>query len=325
MTDKPRTSRPGFTTIELLVVMSIIVVLLGLLTLGIFRVMSGRNQVRTKEDFVGLTEALENFKADHNGLYPPSTLNSANATYVLQKLWGQSVNVNATLSSVGLSALLNSGSNVTVSGDQCLVLFLGGLHQMSGSKPGTVTVIPQGFSLNPTNPFESGGARKSPYFTFDPSRLCALNPNLPLASYGDGWYTNATYNGVQTFPCYAYFGTSFVTATMSGGTGKIMALNNLTTTSNGVDGNYNDTDCSSLTDAVGGFPRPFINLAATTRTAGKFGYVNPKSFQIISPGADTLYGNSFKFPASNSQSDISANPNSADNYTNFTTGRLDQS
>ena len=143
---------------------------------------------------------------------------------------------------------------------------------------------------------------------------------MPIASYGDGWFGN-TYQGSAQHPgCYAYFSTSFVTASA---------------TSKGV-GYYSDTDCSQMIDGAGGFPLPFINLTATTKIAIKFEYMNPKSYQIISAGPDTLFGNAYKFPAKGGQlnlttgvpvnpSDIPNNPGSADNFTNFFYGRISDS
>src|SRR5262249_8755691 len=161
-------------------------------------------------------------------------------------------------------------------------------HQMSG---GVVSELPSGFSKNPTNPFQSptdssekdpntnaSGGRIGPFFKFDASRFFQRNPNSPIASYMDGFgATKPLIKAVEQDPCYAYFS---VTAVATAKTG------------NGI-GLYSDTDCNKMTDANGTFPQPYVNLAMKDllpNGATGFRYVNPSSFQIISPGSDTCYG-----------------------------------
>ena len=335
MIDRRRMPRTGFTLVELLVVIAIIGILLAITTGVIMRTVMGRSQqAETQQDMVALAEALERFKAEHGGYYPPSSLRgtnlaNSNVLTVMPKLFPglnskfndptqtATIRVTAALADLGLSI-----STVDLQGDQCMVLFLAGRHVMSS---GGLTEQPSGFSQNPARPFISpkdstesvsaatstnksatrAGERIPPYFKFDTTRFYQRNQSVSIASYGDGYFGTA-YNNVPQNTCYAYFSTSFVP---------------LNPASKGV-GSYSDTDCNRMTDAVGSFPTPFVNLNATTRVAIKFEYVNPKSFQIISAGPDTLFGNAYKFPASNSGSDIGANPNSLDNYVNFYTGRL---
>jgi type II secretory pathway pseudopilin PulG len=296
----------GFTTIELLIVIAVIAVLLALLMMGIAKTLNRRQQAQTQQDIIELVQGLENFKTKFTK-YPPSSLNQGNYKRVFQQLFGSQVDPDAALTSLGIAP-----SNLDLQGDQCLVLFLGGRHSMAG---GVVSEAPSGFSENPINPFEAGGNRIGPFFKFDRNRLYQRDPNCVAASYADGWF-KGTYQGVEQNPCYAYFSTSFVTANAN---------------SNGV-GYYSDNDCSRMVDGAGGFPRPFVNLNATTRTPGKFEYVNKNSFQIISSGPDTLFGNAFKYPAKGNSvavppilSDIGDNPATADNYTNFSEERLGQS
>jgi prepilin-type N-terminal cleavage/methylation domain-containing protein len=334
---KPRIgcTRTGFTTVELMVVIAIIAVLLAMLMAGIMKVMARQAQSTTQQDLVELAQALENFKTRFH-MYPPSSLTGGtggNVTTVMAKLFPElSAQVGTTPSNYAsvlssrvdnaLSPLGLNSSNVNLKGDQCLVLFLGGYHQMSGSvAPGVAVISPQGFSEDPQNPFAppaagATGNRIGPYFKFNASRLCVRNPgsdpNSMLASYGDGFYASVFQGAARYNTCYAYFSTS---GYLPGGT------------RNGV-GFYTDTDCNSLTDALGGFPKPFINLNSLKQLAGNsvgYEYVNPQSYQIISAGADTLFGTAYKYPASNSKSDMSGSPGTADNFTNFYETRLGES
>ncbi|HEX3315388.1 MAG TPA: type II secretion system protein [Gemmataceae bacterium] len=346
MTDRRRLPRIGFTMIELLVVIAIIGVLLAITTGVILRTVQGRSQQSlTQQDIIGLSAALEKFKTDHRD-YPPSSLNKNNVLTVLPRLF-PGLNppvggtktvadmVNAALAPLGLTK-----DTIDLQGDQCLVLFLAGRHIMSGGK---MTEAPSGFSQNPASPFMSPtdssekvssssnthvGERIAPYFIFDTSRFYQRSTSMPIASYGDGFFGTG-YDGVAQNTCYAYFSTSFVPVpvTIAGSVGH---------------GFYSETDCNRMTDALGGYPRPFVNLNATTLLSNRFDYVNPNSFQIISPGPDTLFGKAYKFPSSKTAAgDLGgiSLPTSVptptggttvvipamDNFTNFYAGRLSES
>ena len=326
MTERRRHPRIGFTTIELLAVIAIIAILLGLMTAGIMSVMGRQAQTQTQQDLVELAQALENFKTRF-GIYPPSSLTPSNVSKVMSKLFPALIpkigetdpnklttNINNARSPLGLST-----TNVNLSGDQCLVLFLGGYHQMAVdpttnlAPPGVVALAPQGFSEDPMNPFAAGGTRIGPFFKFNAARLCMRNPSVRIASYGDGFYGTVS-KGATQYPCYAYFSTSGWIQPAAGAAAP-----------KGV-GFYTDTDCSTMVDPAGssgGYPQPFINLKA--RKPNGFEYVNPNSFQIISAGSDTLFGNAYKYPASASGSDFGTNPNSADNFANFYETRMGES
>jgi type II secretory pathway pseudopilin PulG len=328
-------ARLAFTTIELLVVIAIIAILLSILTAGIMKVMNRQYQIQTQQDLVELAQALELFKTKF-GMYPPSSLNPNNVMKVMTKMFpGMVPPVGTDPSQTILTQRLNDAlkpltnppggitvTNISLQGDQCLVLFLGGFHQMAKdpatnlAPPGVVVVAPQGLSEDPLNPFSdprvpgSGGNRIGPFFKFNASRLCMRNANVPLASYGDGFYGTVYQGAARYNTCYAYFSPSgWVQGTPKG---------------NGV-GYYTDSDCNQLTDAQGGFPRPCINLKALTSNG--FEYVNQKTFQIISAGPDTLFGTAYKYPASSSNpaSDFAGSPGSADNFANFYESRLGES
>ena len=274
-TERNRTGRAGFTTIELLVVIAIIAILLALLAGGVLRSYAASFHAQTEADLVNLAQGLENFKTRF-GAYPPSTLNKNNVAVVMRKFW-PSISLTSRIRPA--RALNISLDKLDLQGDQCLVLFVGGRHVMKG---GATVENPTGFSENPTNPFETGGNRIGPYFKFNNARLYQRDLTLPIASCGDGWFASGVKAAQTNPPCYAYFSTSFVTASNNG---------------NGV-GYYSDTDCSRMIDAKGTFPRPFVNLSKSRPgNPVKFEYVNPSSFQIISPGSDTIFGAAFKFPA----------------------------
>jgi len=148
-------------------------------------------------------------------------------------------------------------------GDQCLVFFLGGIPvpPSSGSR-GT-----QGFSTNPANPAQPGGNRRGPFFNFDESRLIELAVIHPpgFYSYQDPYRNAPRPLGPDwVFGVYAYF-SAF---------GRVNGYNR-----RGV------FDCDNL----GVYPYAEVSNHDVF-DPNKWRYLNAKSFQIISPGADGRFG-----------------------------------
>lgn len=63
--------RRGFTLIEMLVVIAIIVVLVGLTASGVLRFYASANRVANQNDMNELSKALAEFKQKYS-IYPPS-------------------------------------------------------------------------------------------------------------------------------------------------------------------------------------------------------------------------------------------------------------
>ena len=73
-----RVARPGFTLVELLVVIGILAVLVGILYPVINGAMRRAQRVRTAADLQAIAVGLDTYKQDH-GSYPPVELNSSGA------------------------------------------------------------------------------------------------------------------------------------------------------------------------------------------------------------------------------------------------------
>jgi len=70
---KPRSNKAGFTIIELLTVMSIIVILMSIMVPALNRVRRFAKKVEQRAQFYSIDKALEEFKDDHDGTYPDSS------------------------------------------------------------------------------------------------------------------------------------------------------------------------------------------------------------------------------------------------------------
>jgi general secretion pathway protein G len=78
MTKARNTRRDGFTLVELMVVISIILVLVGLVA-GVAKYAQHRGAtLRAQAEIAAMEAALEHYKTD-NGVYPPSTVNRLDA------------------------------------------------------------------------------------------------------------------------------------------------------------------------------------------------------------------------------------------------------
>lgn len=249
-------------------------------------------------------------------------------------------------------------------GHQCLVFFLGGLPQVTQTG-----LAMTGFSKNPANPFIASTFamnRNTPFFEFNNGQL-AIDPNA-------GGFNSSQFPGYidklgagsdpNQPPFYAYFSAyagvgydpddvNFQGIEQVSGSpicGAFMTPNPLMGT----------TPITGRPDIVSSpYPNPYCNDDPVPIKAGSSppvvdttvppvgsaarprAYQNPQSFQIISPGADRLYGiggtyaptASNTLPYSNSLNmsvtgqDLSGIPDPPrttenDNLTNFATGTL---
>jgi len=179
-----RAGREGFTLIELLVVMAIIAVLIALTAAGIFNVYIRGYELQNRSDISQLSTAVGAFQSEFKVTAPPPSrirlvrnmnqyaqtpspvpgLDNDSRDYILRMY----PNCRDTWATTGInwSPLGASWNGDTVlTGEQCLVFFLGGLQQI-GPPHGV-----HGFSTNPNNPMAPGGTRKGPFFEFKSNRL----------------------------------------------------------------------------------------------------------------------------------------------------------
>jgi RNA polymerase sigma factor (sigma-70 family) len=186
---------------------------------GVFVVSNGKGpEAMTRAEIGGLAQAVRAFKEDFNVSYIPSQIllredgayNTANpiekdTVTFLQQMFGRRVNL------VGVdwngNGAIDQGAagTFTLTGDQCLVFFLGGIPMTNGVN-GCL-----GFSTDPVNPSTSAGQRRGPYYEFKSGRLVrgsngffsyvdAFNKGSPYA-YFSSYKTTNGYNRYGASDC----------------------------------------------------------------------------------------------------------------------------
>ena len=261
--------RPAFTLVELLVVMAIIALLASLLLVGIQAARNKGYDVADVNDMKQLENALNEFKGKYK-VYPPSLIvlmpnrsdyNLANplhkeSLFFINKRWpsiGDFTNVN--WSGVAPNPLF---TGVTLTGDQCVVFFLGGINGI------------EGFSTNPRNPAQDSPVNptdRPKSFNFPANRLKGRVSGIatdPFPSFYDNYAQQP----------YLYFA--------PGSTGLYnLPLSGTPTPSHTITINYTDSltpvsdDVSPYFDGSSSRPNP---------------YWNPTTFQIITAGYDGRFG-----------------------------------
>jgi prepilin-type N-terminal cleavage/methylation domain-containing protein len=247
------TDRPGFTMIELLVVMSIIAVLASLVTASLFKALAAGKTLEERDDIRMLHEGIAAFKA-HFGAVPPSYVQfgSTETNSFLKSMYP-----NIGFNPQGVTWDDGGGSG-SLQGNEALVFFLGG--PVRGGKP-------VGWSVNPVDPTDGTVERKI-FANFRADRLRrSQNGNF---EYLTPLMTNA----------YAYFSPRW----------------------QGKSFGYQEGDCSGLK------VRPYGGSTSV-------GYANRDTYQIIGPGADSIYGTMGPFWTP--QEPHPAGEAGADNLSNF--------
>jgi prepilin-type N-terminal cleavage/methylation domain-containing protein len=169
----PRSSRAGFSLIELLIVITVIGILAALIAVVSLRanVVSERTQATAEANQLSL--ACTAFKTAY-GFYPPDK--SADVAGALQRMYPRYMMALPTPS--------------LTDGNQCLVYFLGG---------------PSGTGWDPATPAApTGTSKKGPFFDFPANRIVGgrfLDPwKTPYAYYRStpaGYSGNATYSNTE--------------------------------------------------------------------------------------------------------------------------------
>jgi prepilin-type N-terminal cleavage/methylation domain-containing protein len=266
--------RPGFTMIELLVVIGIIGILVSILLVAVQKVRDKGREVQHRSDISQLDTSIAAFKLKFTGVdYMPSffvvrpVYAGGDPDFIyLRKLFqrcGTSLG-NGTFSIPNVAPGGNYPASVPGSapgwpleGDQCLVFFLGGPDAFNG------------FSTDQSNPFQppqaNGETRIGPFFEFPSDRL------------------STNYHGSNPYPCfvdplnskpYLYFSSrgnnNYNMAMLTGGT---------------IIG-----DCPS--SAVYNAPYPgvapyFESFNPTTKV---YKFINGHSHQILCAGKDGYFG-----------------------------------
>jgi general secretion pathway protein G len=288
--------RPGFTLIELMVVILIIGILFALVAAAVYGGLTKGKQTRNRVEISQLEEALEQFK-QRFGAYPPSRilLSEIQAGYTgadpdglkadslafLNKMFPRlnwsTVNTpitgGAKWQGVDWSGDTLQNAAITLEGDECLVFFLGGIPVPSqqsagnGAHPGVL-----GFASNPANPADpTSTSRIGPFFEFDTNRLVALRASGPghhYYSYLDNYGLSDGFGKLLAGVPYLYF-SSYKSRN---GYNRYFSVDN-------------NSDCTTFG------VWPYIQSGpAASAPSSPIMYLKPNSFQIISAGADVTFG-----------------------------------
>lgn len=173
--------RIGFTLIELLVVIAIIGTLIGLLIPAVMKARMAAYRTNTGIEITQLDAACKAFAQKYSGMYPPSTITlpptSPQDVTVIKRMFPR----------INLGAVNWGSATGTLSGDECLVFFLGGFNQ-------------QGFGQDPTNPSSFASGKDAPFFNFQSARITAGSNGHP--AYLDYYRTNryAFFSSTNGYP-----------------------------------------------------------------------------------------------------------------------------
>jgi general secretion pathway protein G len=371
--------RPGFTLIELMVVVVIIALLVALLVPAVLAGIRTARNAAVQTEISLLATALVQFKSAY-GDYPPSrvVLNEAGvldltSTAVVpsgadaditvgqlgrrtvtafRKFWPRAV-FNTPALPIGQWYDFNGNNNLekvsfVLQGSECLVFFLGGIPTQTASGYGM-----SGFSKNPTNPFMNNvtgstnysANRTAPLFEFVADRL--VLSTVGPSGYGSSLipgYIDSLNSQAPNQAFYAYF-------SLNVGNGYDPNDMNI------ANGAY-EVDSAGSTPLAVGFkavqptftsggaqafstspsPNPYTN-GSPLPTGSNPVFLNPQSFQIVSPGADGGYGvggmyvpnatpalpnEPYQSPVGTAGTDAnSVRALERDNLTNFHNGRLE--
>jgi general secretion pathway protein G len=356
--------------VEVLVVILIIAILMALLLPAINAAVIAANNARVAAEENNLQTALADFK-NRNGEYPPSRIilwnltagsaspYGANATAVapgdisrgdlnqrtvraMRKYFPRAA---AYFPSTGnssvtwtwpMSAASAANGFVVLSGDECLVFFLGGMPQQITTGTGLTSLAVTGFNRDPSNPFalptlnQTPTSRSAPLFEFAPQRLVDVD--------GDGWpsYIDplSASNVLQEQRPYAYFSAyanngydpNDCNASEPDDLGNVVARSFYV--------NFVVSGGGRIAASAGPNPYTVGDPDPATPTTN-MNWSNSQTFQIISAGRDGLWGMGGAYDASstgnrlpvgfaNDPSDaVAVRKTERDNITNFSGGRLD--
>ncbi len=291
-TFRPRTSRvrSGFTLVELLVVITIIIILMGLLTPVVINALAKAKETRIQTEIGMIDGAIKTYKGNF-GAYPPSDFSNIGTASIsgtsfsynppntpqyialanhLQKAFPR-CNVNTEIAAIILSNPKYPSANfpAPISPAQAIYFWLGGFcsdkeHPISG----LLTISGNTVVPNPN------ATRDPAAIDFDKTRLtwpnglptttapcyCAADtPGVPYVYFASQNYTSHAGVGYTGPPSFGTKGTPYDTAVWhQGGTGMLRPY-------------AADPPLSPRSTT---FPTP----------------VNPNSFQIISAGVDSDFG-----------------------------------
>lgn len=210
--------RRGFTLIEVVVVISIILIIAAIAIPTALNAVKKGNETKAYNEITQIGMALDAFKQQY-GMYPPSRIRLREGTkystadafdmhsvQMLRTIWPDiGVQTAAANDPVDLTspARVNDdqlfewfrepGTNDTVldyelEGDECLVFFLGGIAERRTAPSGGFYYVLHGFSKRPQNPSgiatssAATGARTNQFYVFDAGRLVVRTVTAPAVT-----------------------------------------------------------------------------------------------------------------------------------------------
>jgi type II secretory pathway pseudopilin PulG len=261
--------------VELLVVIAIIGVLAGLLVPAVFAVRKTFNNASVKFEVQGLDTAVNNYRSKY-GDYPPD-----GSSWPIMEAHFRKVFPNILQSELQLLNPANNANNAYIRSDyagrvmdpaEAMVFFLGGFSS-DGQRPfsgkgGPFVQVPS------TTIYRYNPNRDNALYEFKNERLTLTVDAQGAVSSDDGSL------GADLLPVYASYGTTVPYVYFDSRTYQSRTV--------AFVGNYHAaTPADPLTPAgLMGVARPLISPSTGTTVV----YENPKTFQIISPGIDGLYG-----------------------------------
>jgi general secretion pathway protein G len=332
----PLPRRAGFTLIELMVVIAIIIVLVALLLVGINYAYVRAKVTTANSDIQQLDAAMKAFKAKY-GVYPPDQIrlysylsdyqNDIAGKYkwsnpalarrslaFLNRMWPALGNFGSTAVSgtnppiawngIGpfTAATASPVGYEDLDGDQCLVFFLGGIPSPAAGG-GPPWAQPLGFSVNPQDPSmmvnqpAANVGTVAAFYSFPTDRLLPLTGRTTnFPSYMDAFFQ-------QPPQPYLYF-----------------SANNV---KNGYNAYYPTSFTYQWPQNVTAPPytvQAYYQVAPTATSRGQ--YWNPETFQIICAGLDGIFGSGGGVWTPANAETFYVGPGGADDQANFYSANL---
>ena len=301
---KSRNSRPGFTLVEIIVVITIMAVLFGMVASAVTNAMKTALDAKVSTEITQMAGAVEAFKSKYGVSYLPSEFRLRNtiAGYdaaiaaagtnqpliqferdcknFLLRMFPR-INTAAVIGWTGDPT--NPNSAIDLNGSECLVFFLGGRCVKVGT---SVTAL--GWGSNPVNPWPNplAGDKGIASFEFDAARLMSSpynSANTGICVYLDGFAS-----GQNDMP-YFYF-SSYKSGNDYGAYGAVKPSLISSSTIAAANAPPMWTGVSAFNIA------PFMNSQNLNAQQNKFH--NANTFQLISAGRNKRVGNFTKLSVS---------------------------